>query len=121
MLAFFERYSMTEASQPGGEIVLFESEEGGTKIQVRLHGQTVWLTQRLIAQLYQISVPTVNEHLANIYGDKELTPEATIRKFRIVQTEGPRQVERLVERSRCRLFHRSPYPLKHAPDSTQTF
>ena len=84
-------------SQPCGEIVLFQSDDGHAKIQVRIEGQTVWLPQRLIAELYQVSVPTVNEHLANIYEEEELGPEATIRKFRIVQTEGPRQVERLVD------------------------
>ena len=57
----------------------------------------VWLTQRLIAELYQVAVPTVNEHLSNIYGEGELNPEATVRKFRIVQSEGARSVTRTVE------------------------
>ena len=80
-----------------GEIVLFQSEDGQTKIQVRVEGQTVWLPQRLIAELFQVSVKTVNEHIVNIYDEGELQPEATIRKFRIVQTEGKRRVERLVD------------------------
>ena len=84
-------------SQPSGEIVLFQSEDGQSKIQVRLDGQTVWLPQRLIAELFQVSVPTVNEHLANLYQEGEISSEATIRKFRIVQIEGKREVTRLVD------------------------
>jgi len=80
------------AQPPAGQILIYE--DGGLNLQVRLDGQTVWLTQRLIADLYQVSVPTVNEHLANIYSEGELSSEATIRKFRIVQTEGNRQVAR---------------------------
>jgi hypothetical protein len=78
-------------------ITLFQSEDGKTKLQVRIEDETVWLSQKLIADLYQVSVPTVNEHLAGIYDEGELAPEATIRKFRIVQREGQRDVERLVD------------------------
>jgi len=78
-------------------ITLFQSEDGKTKFQVRIEDETVWLSQKLIADLYQVSVPTVNEHLAGIYDEAELAPEATIRKFRIVQHEGSREVERLVD------------------------
>ncbi len=90
---------MTKAidQKPSGEIVLFQSADGKSKFQVRVEGQTVWLSQRLIADLYQVSVKTVNEHLVNIYEEAELEPDATIRKFRIVQTEGKRLVERLVD------------------------
>jgi hypothetical protein len=80
---------------PDGQILIYE--DGGLKLQVRLDGQTVWLTQRLIADLFQITIPTVNEHLTNIYDDEELVAGATIRKFRIVQTEGARQVARQVD------------------------
>ncbi|MGI0492935.1 virulence RhuM family protein [Alkalinema pantanalense CENA528] len=80
------------APPPAGQILIYQ--DGGLNLQVRLDGQTVWLTQRLMADLYQVSVPTVNEHLANIYSEGELSSEATIRKFRIVQTEGNRQVTR---------------------------
>ena len=83
--------------QPSSEIILYQTEDGKTRISVRLENETVWLSQRLIAELFQISVPTVNEHLKNIYDEKELIPEATIRKFRIVQTEGRRQVSRQVD------------------------
>jgi hypothetical protein len=80
---------------PEGQVLIYE--DGGTRLQVRLDGQTVWLPQRLIAELFQVTVPTVNEHLGNIYDERELDPEATIRKFRIVQAEGGRKVTRLVD------------------------
>ncbi|MCG9885781.1 MAG: virulence RhuM family protein [Cyanobacteria bacterium] len=77
---------------PAGQILIYE--DGGLNLQVRLDGETVWLTQRLMADLYQVSVKTINEHLINIYSEGELDSSATIRKFRIVQTEGTRQVKR---------------------------
>jgi hypothetical protein len=79
------------------ELVFYQGEDGRSRIQVRLDGGTVWLTQRLLADLYQVSVPTINEHLQNIFEEQELAPEATIRKFRIVQPEGKREVSRLVD------------------------
>jgi hypothetical protein len=80
---------------PSGNMLIYQ--DGATRLQVRLDGQTVWLPQRLIAELFQITVPTANEHLANIYDERELDPTATIRKFRIVQIEGSRQISRLVD------------------------
>ena len=80
---------------PEGQFLIYT--DGGLNLQVRLDGPTVWLPQKLIAELFQVTVPTVNEHLANIYDESELSPESTIRKFRIVQTEGNRQVARLVD------------------------
>ena len=90
---------MPESGNPptSSEIVFYQGEDGRSRIQVRLDGGTVWLTQRLLAELYQVSVPTINEHLGNIFDDEELEPAATIRKFRIVQPEGKRAVSRLVD------------------------
>lgn len=85
------------APEPSGQVVLYQSQDGTTRIEVRLEGDTVWLPQRLIAELFQVSVPTVNEHLKGIYDDGELEPGATIRNFRIVQTEGSRQVTRQID------------------------
>ncbi|QSZ68337.1 hydroxyacid dehydrogenase [Methanofollis aquaemaris] len=79
------------------EFLLYQTEGGETRVQVRLFEGTVWLTQRLISELYQKSVKTINEHIKNIYEEGELDPQATIRKFRIVQQEGDRRVERLVD------------------------
>ena len=61
---------------PGAsELVFYQGEDGKSRIQVRLDGGTVWLTQRLLAELFQVSVPTVNEHLANIFEEGELGPD----------------------------------------------
>ena len=78
--------------EPHGEMILFQSTDGHTKVQVRFEDKNVWLSQKAMAELYQVSVPSVNEHLTHIYEEGELHPEATIRKFRIVQTEGKREV-----------------------------
>jgi hypothetical protein len=86
-----------EPMPPGGEMVLYLAEDGRTRIECRFDGGTVWLPQRLVAHLYQVSVSTVNEHLAGIYAEHELEPQATIRKFRIVQTEVGRRVTRNVD------------------------
>lgn len=82
---------------PDTNVVFYQTEEGAARIQVRLHDGTAWLNQRMMAELYQVAVQTINEHILNIYNDQELFPEATIRKFRIVQTEGNRQIERLLD------------------------
>jgi hypothetical protein len=86
-----------ETPVPDTGMLFYQTEDGQSRIQVRLHDETVWLSQRLLAELYQVAVHTISEHISSIYCDNELTPEATIRKFRIVQTEGSRQVERLVD------------------------
>ena len=89
--------SEADTSRPRGEIVVYKAEGGGNQIRVLLKGETVWLTQRLMSDLYQVGVNTINHHIKEIYDDGELSPEATIRRYRIVQTEGTRQVERMVD------------------------
>ena len=79
---------------PTGEIILYPAPDGRTRVECRFAGETVWLTQALMAELFDISIPTVNEHLKGVYEDQELDPEATIRKFRIVRREGDREVAR---------------------------
>jgi len=79
------------------EFLVFTSQAGKNSIEVRVEDETVWLTQKLIAELFDVTVPTVNEHLKNIYNQQELVREATIRKFRTVQKEGHREVSRTVD------------------------
>ncbi len=67
--------------------LLYQTQSGDTKISLRLVDGTVWLTQKQLADLYQVSVQTVNGHLRNIYADGELLADRTIRKFRIVAQE----------------------------------
>lgn len=82
---------------PPSEIVLYQTEDGRTRIECRFENETLWLSQALIAELFQVSVPTVNEHLKGIYEDGEIEPGPTIRKFRIVRLEGKRDVAREIE------------------------
>ncbi|KKS09449.1 MAG: hypothetical protein UU65_C0002G0227 [candidate division CPR2 bacterium GW2011_GWC1_41_48] len=84
-------------NDPNSQLIIYKSEDGQTKIDVRFDGETVWLTQKLLAELFQVTVPTINEHIKNIYQEGELSKDSTIRKFRIVQNEGGREVERDVD------------------------
>lgn len=78
------------------EYMTYVAAVGGTdeSMEMRYEDENIWLTQKMMAQLYDVSLPTINEHIKKIYGDSELAESATIRKFRIVQTEGARQVSR---------------------------
>lgn len=78
------------------QIILYTAESGDVSIQVRYEDGTFWLTQRRMAELFQVDIRTISEHLQNIFKSGELSEEGTIRKFRIVQSEGNRQVEREV-------------------------
>jgi len=82
---------------PNGEILLYQTEDGRTRFECRFQNETLWLSQALLAELFEKDVRTINEHIQNIYEEGELDPEATIRKFRIVRREGNREVGRLIE------------------------
>ena len=84
-------------SENKSEIIIYQSENGNTHIEVRLEDSTVWLSQKMMANLYQKDVRTINEHIKTIFDEHELEPASTIRNFRIVQTEGNRQVSRQVD------------------------
>lgn len=79
------------------EFLIFSTQAGENSIEVRVEDETVWLTQKLMAVLFEVDVRTINEHLGNIYQSGELNREATVRKFRIVQKEGNRDVSRNVD------------------------
>ncbi|MFH1223869.1 MAG: hydroxyacid dehydrogenase, partial [Pseudomonadota bacterium] len=79
-----------EIQKTVSNILLYQTEDGVTHIDVRLEGGTVWLSQRLIAELFQKDIRTINEHIKHIYKENELNPSSTIRNFRIVQKEGKR-------------------------------
>jgi hypothetical protein len=88
------------APAPGGAFLLYQTEDGRTRIQCRFEDEAIWLTQALIAELFQKDVRTINEHLVNIFDEGELNRVATTRKFRIVRSEGHREVSRDVEHYR---------------------
>jgi hypothetical protein len=79
------------------EFLIFTGQSGERSIEARYEDEPIWLTQKLMAELFGVDVRTISEHLANIYASQELTRKATIRKFRAVQQEGPRNVSRTIE------------------------
>ena len=76
------------------QIIIYQTESGKTKLDVRFQDETVWLTQKLMAELFQTSVPNINIHLKNIFEEGELEENRTIKDFLIVQKEGSREVKR---------------------------
>lgn len=79
------------------QIVIYKSSDGESTLEVHLEGETIWLTQKQIAELFDKNVMTINEHIRNVYSEKELRRKATIRNFLIVQKEGKRLVSREIE------------------------
>ena len=68
-----------------------------TSIEMRYENENIWLTQRMLASLYDVSIPAINQHIKKIFADHELQPEATIKKYLIVQNEGGREVSRQID------------------------
>ena len=79
------------------KVIIYTANDGTTKIDVKLEEETLWLTQAQMCELYQTSKSNVSEHIKHIFEEGELIKESTVRKFRIVQLEGSRCVEREVE------------------------
>lgn len=79
------------------EIILYSTAEGNSTVEVYFEEETFWLSQKKMSELFNVEVQTINYHIREIYKSEELVKEATIRNFRIVQSEGQRQVEREVE------------------------
>ncbi len=77
-----------------GEILIYQTDEGDTKIDVRFVEDSVWLTQAQLMELFQTSKTNISEHIKNIYDEAELDENSTVRKFRTVQIEGERTVTR---------------------------
>lgn len=77
-----------------GEIIIYQAQDGSSKIDVKVQGETVWLTQQQMAELYQTSRTNVVEHIQHIYDEGELERETTCRNFRQVRLEGSREVNR---------------------------
>jgi len=80
---------------PGeSRIVIYKAESGTTRLEVRLQDETVWLTQNLMAELYQTTKQNISLHIRNVYEEGELDPEATVKKYLTVRSEGSRMVRR---------------------------
>ena len=80
-----------------GQFLVYEAEDGHIKIDVRLEDETVWLTQQLMADLFQTTKQNISLHIQNIFEEGELTPEATVKKYLTVRPEGNREVNRLLD------------------------
>ncbi len=80
-----------------GQFLVYEAEDGRVKIDVRLEDETVWLTQQLMADLFQSSKQNISHHIQCIYQEGELVPEATVKKYLTVRREGRREVKRLLD------------------------
>ena len=76
------------------QLIIYQTEDGRTKLDVRLENETVWLTQKLMAVLFQTTVPNINMHLKSIFEESELTKESTCKEFLQVQKESNREVKR---------------------------
>ncbi|MCC5928918.1 MAG: virulence RhuM family protein [Cyclobacteriaceae bacterium] len=100
------------------DILIYQNPEGNIKIDVRLQEETVWLTQSQICELFQKSKSTVSEHISNVFVEGELDPNATVRKFRTVQIEGSREVERELEHYNLDVIISVGYRVK-SPQGTQ--
>jgi hypothetical protein len=85
---------MASAPESGSELILYQTEDGRTRLEVRLEGETVWLTQALMAELFQTTPQNITLHLRTIYEEGELAEAATCKDYLQVQTEGERQVKR---------------------------
>lgn len=79
---------MDSEQPPRSEIIPYQTEDGGTRVECRFGDETIWLTQKLMAKLFQKDVRTINEHIQNIFAEGELTPDSVIRKFRITAADG---------------------------------
>jgi hypothetical protein len=82
---------------PQSDIILYTTPEGDVKVEVFFQDETVWLTQKRMAELFGVEVHTINYHLKEIFKSGELEEKSTIRKIRIVQIEGERKVKRLMD------------------------
>jgi hypothetical protein len=88
---------MSDDPLPNSEIILYQTEDGRTRIQCRFENETVWLTQQHMAELFQTTKQNVSLHIQNIYAERELERGATVKESLMVQLEGKRSVQRRVE------------------------
>ncbi|OQX28315.1 MAG: hydroxyacid dehydrogenase [Desulfobacteraceae bacterium IS3] len=79
---------ISEKQVTSSEILLYQTEDGKSRIEVRLENETVWLSQKMLSELFQVTVPTINEHIKNIFKELELNEHSVIRNFRITAADG---------------------------------
>jgi len=79
---------LDDFQKSSSEIILYQTADGQSRVQCRFENESIWLTQALMAELFQKDIRTINEHLQNIFNEKELQREAVIRKFRTTAADG---------------------------------
>ncbi|MBC8391065.1 MAG: virulence RhuM family protein [Deltaproteobacteria bacterium] len=89
--------NIPELEPSRGQFLVYQAEDGAFKLDVRLEDETVWLTQNLMAELFQSSKQNISHHINTIYAEGELLPEATVKKYLTVRQEGNREVKRLLD------------------------
>ena len=94
-----KKSEVTLARSSAAEYLTFVAATGGgnTSVEMRYEDENLWLTQKMMATLYDVSVPAISQHLKRIYADNELSREATVKQYLMVQTEGGREVQRTVD------------------------
>ncbi|MFA6160274.1 MAG: hypothetical protein WC678_04295 [Parcubacteria group bacterium] len=83
--------------EKNNKIIIYNAEDGKTKIEVNLDGETAWLSQKQMAELFDCSIDNVALHLKNVYSEKELNERATSEESSVVQKEGNREVNRTIK------------------------
>jgi len=78
----------TSLERSNSQILIYQTESGDTKIEVRLENETLWLTQKLMAELFRTTVPNINIHIKNIFEEGELNPDSVIKDFLITAADG---------------------------------
>ncbi len=88
---------MSETTPPSSSLILYQTEDGRTRIQCRFENETVWLSLNQMADLFQRDKSVISRHVKNVFGEGELSAAATVAKIATVQTEGGKQVSRDIE------------------------
>ena len=89
-----QRMNELATKEVGGEFLLYQTEDGQVKLEVRLQNKTDWLTQQMMAELFRTSKQNISHHINGIYEEGELQPVATVKKYLTVRREGNRDVRR---------------------------
>jgi len=91
------RNNLPTTTEKTGDLLFYQTEDGLTRVEVRFEGETVWLNQAQMVELFQTTKQNISLHIKNIFDENELQPEATVKDYLTVQTEGKREVQRAIE------------------------
>ena len=89
--------TMNPEPNPGGEVIIYQTQDEQTRMEVRFRGETAWLSLNQMAELFQRDKSVISKHIKNVFDEGELAPTGTVAKYATVQLEGKREVQREVE------------------------